>query len=168
MEGFGTGMLLTGFYHRSVDDKLRVAIPRELRNSLCGDDDLVLYVTPGWDGSLGLFTEEVLNRLARRLNKASPTAVGVRSFTRLFYAQAQRVEADGQGRIRLPNNLATAAGITREAVILGVRDHLEIWDKTRWEEFLNQCQPRYDELAEQAFNPGATRAKGGNPDATSP
>ena len=75
----------------------------------------------------------------------------MRAFSRLFYAQVQRVEIDKQGRVRLPAELARLAAVQKEILLVGVRDHLEIWDRTRWEEYLSETQPHYDELAENAF-----------------
>ncbi len=77
----------------------------------------------------------------------------MRAFSRLFYAQAQPAELDSQGRIRIPAELSALAGLGREAILLGVQDHLEIWDRVRWEEYLAERQARYDQLAEAAFSP---------------
>lgn len=146
-------MLLTGTFLRAVDDKLRLAIPKRLRDALIGDGNPELYVTPGNDGSLAIYNATALEQLARRLAQSSPTKNEVRSFNRLFYARAERVEVDGQGRVRLPPALAELAGVTKEAVLLGVQDHLEIWDRARWESYLGDYSRRYDEIAEQAFQP---------------
>jgi MraZ protein len=108
-------------------------------------------VTPGNDGSLSIYTEEELSRLADRLATGSPTQQDVRAFGRLFYAQAERAELDSQGRIRIPPELARSAALEREVVLLGVQNHMEIWDKSRWEAYLAGQQPRYDEIAEAAF-----------------
>ncbi len=148
-------MLLTGTYERSVDDKLRVAIPKRLRDQLGAALDRGLFIAPGTDGSLALYTEEVLTQLAARLAAASPTGKDVRAFGRLFYAQAEWAEVDAQGRIRIPLQLAEAAGITTEAVMLGVQDHLELWDATRWRDYLQAAAAQYDEIAERAFQPPA-------------
>jgi MraZ protein len=144
-------MLLTGTFHRTVDEKCRFAIPRPLRDALGHPETGVLYVSPGTDGSLALYPEQSFARLATRLDDGSPNARGVRAFSRLFYAQAQRVEVDHHGRVRLPVELAQFAAISKEVVLLGVRDHLEVWDRSRWEQYLASHQPRYDELAEGAF-----------------
>lgn len=143
--------MLTGTYLRSLDDKLRVAIPKGLRaeDSAPGDD--ALYVTPGTDGCLAVYTPAALAAVAKRLDDAAPHGAAGRTFARLFYAQAQRVELDGQGRMRLPAELATAAQLVGEIVILGVQDHLELWNAERWRGYLEQQRPRYDELAEAAF-----------------
>ena len=143
-------MLLTGTFARSLDEKQRVAIPKRLRDAL-GAGAAVLYITPGNDGSLSIYTEEQLSRLAERLAASSPAQQEVRAFGRLFYAQAERAELDSQGRIRIPPALLRAAGLERDVVLLGVQNHIELWDKTRWETYLTSRLPRYDEIAEAAF-----------------
>jgi MraZ protein len=146
-------MLLTGTFTRAVDEKLRLAIPKRLRDALGCQEGGVLYVTPGTDQSLALYTENALSRLAERLAEvSSPTRQDVRAFTRLFYSQAQQVEVDRQGRIRIPPELAQLAGLDSSAVLLGVQDHLELWAAERWQAYLGQKQAHYDEVAETAFD----------------
>lgn len=144
-------MFLTGTFGRSIDEKLRVAIPKRLRAAMGSPDQGVLYVAPGTDESLVLYTEEAFARLAERLAKVSPTRQDVRAYTRLFYARAQRVELDSQGRVRIPQELAALAGLQKEVVLLGVQDHLELWAAERWESYLSDRQSHYDEVAETAF-----------------
>ena len=144
-------MLLTGTFARSVDEKLRVAIPKRLREALGPADSGPLYVAPGTDESLAIYAEGAIERLAERLAQASPTQREVRDFTRLFYARAQRVQLDRQGRVRIPADLAELARLGKEVVLLGVQDHVELWSSDRWEAYLAEKQPRYDEIAEAAF-----------------
>ena len=144
-------MLLTGTFTRAVDEKLRIAIPKPLREALGAAGSGALYVTPGTDGSLALYTEDALARLADRLAQSSPNAQDVRAFSRLFYARAQSVELDGQGRLRIPPELAQLSGLSKEAVLIGVQDHLELWDRSRWEHYVTQKQSHYDHFAEAAF-----------------
>src|SRR5262245_43159147 len=122
-------MLLTGTFARAVDEKLRIAVPKPLRICLGKPEPTALIVAPGTDGSLAIYTEAAFARLAERLEQSSPTHEDVRAFSRLFYAQAQRVELDGQGRIRIPVELAGLAGLRGQAVLLGVQDHMELWDR---------------------------------------
>jgi MraZ protein len=145
-------MLLTGTFTRAVDEKLRIAIPKPLRDAL-GSAGGALFVAPGTDGSLALYTEETLARLAQRLAQSSPNAQEVRAFSRLFYARAQSVELDSQGRVRIPAELAQLSGLSKEVVLIGVQDHLELWDRDRWEQYLSQRQSHFDQLAESAFGP---------------
>jgi MraZ protein len=143
-------MLLTGTFQRAIDEKGRVAIPKPIREAL-GESNKSLFLTPSTDGSLALYTEAALARLAERLAAASPNGQDVRAFGRLFYARAQAVELDSQGRVRIPPELAQLAGLASEAVLLGVQDHLELWDKARWETYVAQLQQQFDAIAESAF-----------------
>ena len=144
-------MLLTGAYPRTLDEKLRLAIPKRVRDALGQVEPAVMYLTPGTDGSLALYSEEAFSRLGDKLSQGSPTGQEVRAFSRLFYGQAQPVEVDRQGRVRIPVELATLAGLTKEIFLVGVGDHLEIWDRDRWSVYLAQMQSQYDEVAEKAF-----------------
>lgn len=144
-------MLLTGTFARAVDDKFRIAIPKHFRAVLAGESNAAIYVAPGMDGSLGIYSEPAFQSLANRLNQASPAGREVLAFGRLFYARAQALELDAQGRIRLPADLATWAGISKDAVLIGVNDHLELWDKQRWDTYVAEKQSKFDELAESAF-----------------
>ena len=142
-------MLLTGTFERSLDDKLRLALPRRFRE-LVGQGQLVL--TPGTDGSLALFPQTAFADLTAKLAARSPTSQDVRAFSRLLYAQSQGVELDSQGRIRLPVELARLAGLEAEVILLGVGDRIELWNRSRWEAYLADLQPRYDQLAESALS----------------
>jgi len=144
-------MLLTGTFARAIDQKLRVAIPKRLREILGCPIGGNLYVAPGTDGSLAIYTEEAFAEWGERLSAAPPTQRDVRAFTRLFYAQAQCVELDRQGRIRLPAELAALARLGKEAVLRGGQDHLELWAAEHWKRYLAEQQVRYDEIAEAAL-----------------
>ncbi|MHB8865045.1 MAG: division/cell wall cluster transcriptional repressor MraZ [Pirellulaceae bacterium] len=144
-------MFLTGSYQRSLDEKCRFTLPKSIRDALEQSGGLVLYLAPGTDGSLVIYTEESFQRLGEQLGQGPPTAQDIRAFSRLFYAQAQRVEADRQGRVRIPADLVTLSLKSRDIVLIGVRDHLEVWDRERWQGYLGQKQPFYDQIAESAF-----------------
>ncbi|MCC6124329.1 MAG: division/cell wall cluster transcriptional repressor MraZ [Pirellulales bacterium] len=144
-------MLLTGSFSRALDEKLRLAIPKRLRDALQCHAGGILYVAPGTDRSLAIYSAASFSQLAEKLAQASPVREDVRAFLRLFYAQAQQVELDSQGRVRLPSELAVLAGLEKEVVLLGVQEHLEVWAAERWKMYLDQKQPHYDEIAEKAF-----------------
>jgi len=150
-------MIFTGSFKRSVDENQRIAVPKRLRNSIGQDAEKHFIVAPGTDGSLALYTEKGFSELAGRLAAASPTEQDVRAFSRVFYAQAERIEMDGSGRIRLPSELMRLAGLQGEVILVGVGDHMELWEPTRWEAYLTDKQDRYDEIAERAFGSAANR-----------
>jgi MraZ protein len=142
-------MLLTGTHPRTLDDKKRLALPRRLREQL-GEPD-VLFVTPGPDQCLWVYTQDGLEQLAARLDQAPATDAEARVFRRLYFAQTEAVDIDRSGRILVPDRLVQFAGLQHEVVLIGVRDHLELWDAQRWQQYLSQNAPRFDTVAEGAF-----------------
>ncbi|MCP4190280.1 MAG: division/cell wall cluster transcriptional repressor MraZ [Planctomycetaceae bacterium] len=148
-------MLLTGTFPRTIDEKQRIAIPKRLRDAFqqAAETQAVIYVAPGTDGSLALYTEASFSQLAEQLSASPQTGQDVRAFSRLFYSQAQRIELDRQGRLRIPPELVELAALAKEVVLVGVRDHLELWDRQRWQTYVLEKQNNYDRLAENALMP---------------
>lgn len=146
---WGLSMLFTGSYRRALDDKQRLPLPRPLRESDAAE--VRLYLTPGLDGCLAVYPEQAFAALAERLAESSPAARDVRDYSRLFFSQAACVSPDRQWRVRVPPELCQWAGLAGEVMIVGVRDHLEIWAPARWDEYVSRCEPQYDQLAERAL-----------------
>ena len=142
-------MLLTGTHPRTLDDKKRMTLPKRVREQL-GEPE-TLFVTPGPDQCLWVYTQQGVERFADRLDQAPATDAEARVFRRLYFAQAERVDVDGSGRVLVPERLVQFAGLQREVVLIGVRDHLELWDATRWQQYLTEHAPRFDQVAEGAF-----------------
>src|SRR5580704_17034414 len=143
-------MLLTGTHPRALDDKNRLVLPKRVRDILGQPEHL--FVTPGPDRSLWLYTQADLERLAEKLDQSPATDAEARVFRRLYFAQAESVDIDRSGRILVPDRLVQFAGLQHEVVLIGVRDHLELWDAQRWQQYLDQHAPRFDSVAENAFH----------------
>ncbi|RIK78191.1 MAG: hypothetical protein DCC67_11875, partial [Planctomycetota bacterium] len=58
---------------------------------------------------------------------------------------------DAQWRFRLTPELAAWAGLEGDVVVVGVRDHLEVWAVERWQRYIAQCDCQYEQLAESAL-----------------
>lgn len=144
-------MALTGTFQRSLDDKQRLAIPKRLRDAM-GEAELdELYVAPEISRSLSVFSPPAFERRAARIEQLPSARSSVTDYLRLYYSQAERVEIDSQGRIRLPERLLKFAKLKQDVVLLGVHDHVEIWDSGLWEEFLREHSEEFDRLAREAF-----------------
>jgi MraZ protein len=141
--------LLTGTHPRTLDDKKRLALPRRVREQL--GEPTTLFVTPGPDQCLWVYTQEGLERLAERLDQAPATDAEARVFRRLYFAQTEAVDVDKSGRVLIPERLVQFASLGHEVVLIGVRDHLELWDAGRWQQYLESNASRFDAVAEGAF-----------------
>jgi MraZ protein len=142
-------MLLTGTHSRTLDEKKRLGLPKRVREQL--QETETLFVTPGPDGCLWLYTRDGLEQLAAKLDQAPATDADARVFRRMYFAQTESVDLDRSGRILIPDRLVQFAGLQHAVVLIGVRDHLELWDAARWEQYLTANAPRFDAVAEGAF-----------------
>ncbi len=142
-------MLLTGTHPRTLDDKKRLTLPKRLREQV--GEVTQLFVTPGSDQSLWVFTKEELERFSAKLDLTPATDSQARVFRLLFFAQLEGVELDRMGRILIPDRLVQFAGLEHEVVLLGVRDHLELWDSKRWQAYFDLHSLEFDKAADQAF-----------------
>src|SRR5208283_2201241 len=148
-------MLLTGTHPRTLDDKNRLGLPKKVRELL--GDPATLYITPGPDQSLWIYTQAGLEQLSGKLDQTPATDAEARVFRRLYFAQTEAVDLDRSGRILIPERLLQFGGLEHEAVLIGVRDHLELWDAQRWQAYLAANAPRFDAVAEGAFKPASDR-----------
>jgi MraZ protein len=142
-------MLFTGTHPRTLDDKKRMALPKRIREQL--GEIRKLFVTQGQDKCLWLWSPNDLERLAEKIDQAPATDVEVRDFRRLFFSGAEEVDVDRNGRILIPDRLLQFAGLQHEVILLGVRDHLELWNAGRWKEYSGQKAGHFDKLAEETF-----------------
>jgi MraZ protein len=141
--------MLTGSFRRALDDKQRLAVPKPLREQLPAGESL--FLTPGLDGCLAVYTPAAFAALADRLEQSSPAAQEVRDYSRLFFSQAAAVLPDSQWRFRITPELIRWADLAGEVVIVGVRDHFELWAAQRWDQYLAQRDGQFEQLAERAL-----------------
>jgi MraZ protein len=143
-------MLLTGTYPRTLDDKKRLTLPKKVREQL-GETTEQLFLAQGLDQCLWIYDTAGLERLAEKLDQAPATDAEARVFRRLFFAQMEAVDLDRAGRVLIPERLLEFAGLKHEVVLIGVRDHLQLWEAERWQQYLAQNSPRFDAVAEASF-----------------
>ena len=148
-------MIYTGTYLRSLDNKLRVLLPKRLRQGLA--DGVELFLTPGTDQCLQLHTTDSLNDLAKEAQRTQTGSSNLKSFSRLFYARACHCDIDGQGRIRVPRELADYANLDKELVLVGVGFHWEVWDLERWNEYLQGHHESFDQIVQATFDSAPTQ-----------
>jgi len=117
---------VTGRYDHNIDAKGRLFVPARIRDELTS----AFHLAPGSGTCLTIYSQRAWNRLVERY-EALPYAEG--KGLRSFFANTARCELDAQGRIVLPKNLIQYARLEKEAVIIGVEDRAEIWDKALWE-----------------------------------
>ena len=140
--------MFMGEYQHSIDQKGRIMMPAKIRTQL--GERFVL--TKGLDSCLFVYPEQEWKVLEEKLKKLPFTNRDARNFSRFFFSGATEVEFDKQGRILVPNNLRSHGKLDKDVVIIGVSTRLEIWDKETWENYSNEAQGDYEELAEKMMD----------------
>jgi MraZ protein len=137
--------VFTGEYRHTVDDKGRIAVPAKFRAQLGAG-----AVVSRWlDACLAIHTQTGWDALATRVAALPITDPNARRFQRLIFAGAAEVELDRQGRVLVPSYLRDHIGLGSDAVVVGSRDHAEIWVPSTWATYAEGLDDT-DELA-QAF-----------------
>jgi MraZ protein len=102
------------------------------------------------DGCLYVFPrDEWEASVEARLAELDPLSKEGRLMQRYFYSGAAEADPDKQGRVMVPSALAEHAGLGRDVVIAGVRDHLEIWDRAKWREHVREIEGSAEHVAER-------------------
>jgi MraZ protein len=139
-------LVLVGEYEFTLDAKNRIAVPARLRSAFADG----IYVTKGLEPCLaGYAPDEFQAYLDRQTAGVSPLSSKGRDVQRFTAASAVFQELDRQGRITVPARQLDYAGIRREVTIIGVEDHLEIWDRVAWAEYLAHLEEEADATADE-------------------
>jgi MraZ protein len=129
---------LTGTHPCTLGEQHGLTLPKQVRQQLGEKPLRSLYAAPGPEQSLWLYTAGALERLNERLERSQASGSRVRQARRLCFAQAEKCGVDRTGLVHLPDHLVGYAGLQQEVVLLGVGDHLEVWDARRWQEYLQR------------------------------
>ncbi|MEM7542007.1 MAG: division/cell wall cluster transcriptional repressor MraZ [Pseudomonadota bacterium] len=116
----------------SVDDKGRVAVPARFRDQLLADENgLILTVNP-WDPSLLLYPFEDWRAIEEKLATLADYDKQSRRTKQIIRGYANECRIDKQGRILVSADLRDFAKFSKQAVILGQGNKLEIWSQELW------------------------------------
>lgn len=137
--------MLFGQYEHTLDDKGRLVIPRKFRQELGNK----LYIMKGFEGALSIFKEETFLSKSDTLESLSFNKESSRAYIRNQLASMSELEMDKSGRVQIPSLLLTKYNISKEVVIIGVLDHLEVWDKKAYLEYENKVDENFEAIAEE-------------------
>lgn len=131
--------MFLGTYTPKLDDKGRLTLPAKFREELAGG----LMITKGQDHSLAVYPRDEFAARARKATAVSRTNPEARAFIRNLAASADEQRPDGNGRITLSAGHREYAGLTKECVVIGSVDFLEIWDAESWAAYQQETEAAF-------------------------
>lgn len=148
MKKVGRDAMFMGEFQHNFDTKGRMIIPAKFRTDL-GDR---FIVTRGLDKCLFIYPMDEWEVLEGKLKKLPLTKKDARAFTRFFFSGAVECEIDKQGRINVPQSLRTYANLDKECVVIGVSNRLELWAKEAWDDYFDDSEESFAEIAENLMD----------------
>jgi len=100
---------------------------------------------------LELYPMEEWEVLMKDVNKLNRFKKKNNDFIRRFTAGVKVIEVDATGRLLIPKDLIAFSGITKEIVISSAVSILEIWDKEKYEQAIDDATGDFADLAEEVM-----------------
>ncbi|WP_310530122.1 division/cell wall cluster transcriptional repressor MraZ [Nocardioides sp.] len=136
-----------GTYTPKLDEKGRLFLPAKFRDQLTEG----LVVTRGQERCLTIWSTQDFQGLTDRLREAPVTNKGTRDYVRMLFAAASQEVPDKQGRISIPGSLREYASLTKDVVVIGSMNRIEIWDPTAWTTYSEEQEQKFSELSDEVF-----------------
>lgn len=121
-------MLFVGKVDYQLDDRKRIPIPPVYRGAF----DAGGYMGTGSERCVVLYTNESFQKTAEIIEAIPAETPEGDDARRDFYGNVWIFQKDGQGRITLRDEYLEHAGISRDVIVLGVGDKLEVWDRATY------------------------------------
>ena len=136
-----------GTYTPRLDDKGRIFLPAKFRDELAEG----LVVTRGQERCLYVWSLEEFGKLTERLREVPVTNKSARDYMRMFFAGASDETPDKQGRVTIPLMLRDYASLSKDCIVIGAMNRVEIWDSAAWQTYSEAQEPAFADLSEDVF-----------------
>jgi MraZ protein len=130
--------VLYGGFPVKVDEKGRVKLPSSIRRACAeryGEGPFFITSLNGHCANVypGRAWEEIMGKIAG-VPASQPAVAKLRRYTSYF---GQMVTMDPQGRVLIPSLLRDKAQLKDQAIVLGQKDHMEIWNLERFQQSMD-------------------------------
>jgi MraZ protein len=147
VEKHGGGQMFLGTYTPKLDDKGRLTLPAKFRDALSGG----LMVTKSQDHSLAVYPRAAFEELARKASQTSRSNPEARAFLRNLAAGTDEQHPDAQGRITLSADHRRYASLSKDCVVIGSIEYLEIWDAAAWQQYQETHEENFSAASDEAL-----------------
>jgi len=143
---------LIGTYECKVDAKGRLMLPGAIKKQLLPvlQNGFVLKRAV-FQPCLELYPMTEWETLMQKVNKLNRFKKKNNDFIRRFTAGVKMVETDAAGRLLIPKDLIAFSGISKDAVVASAINIIEIWDKDKYEQAIDDATGDFSDLAEEVM-----------------
>ena len=143
---------LIGTYECKVDAKGRLMLPSSIKKQLLPvlQNGFILKRAV-FQPCLELYPMSEWDALMQKINKLNRFKKKNNDFIRRFTAGLKMVDIDSAGRLLIPRDLVAFSGITKEIVVSSAINIIEIWDKDKYEQAIDDATGDFADLAEEVM-----------------
>ncbi|MDC8003197.1 division/cell wall cluster transcriptional repressor MraZ [Aureisphaera galaxeae] len=143
---------LIGTYECKADVKGRVMVPADLKKQLAPVSGAGFVIKRAvFQPCLELYPMEEWQKLMEKMSGLNRFNRKNNDFIRRFTAGVRTLELDATGRINIPKDLMSFAGIEKELVVSSAINIVEIWDKQKYEQAIDDAANDFADLAEEVM-----------------
>jgi MraZ protein len=135
-----------GTHEHTIDEKHRLTLPAKFRERLGAE----VVLLRGIEHTIDVYPRDTWEESVERLTDLDPLTREGRDMRRFVYSGVTIAELDKQGRVLVPPDLARHAGLEKDVAVVGVRDHIEIWNRPEWAAHLSGVERSVGDVAERA------------------
>lgn len=143
-------MHIVGTYECKLDPKGRLKLPVALKKQLQGVGVFVVKRSV-FQPCLEVYTKEEWSLLMQKVNKLNRFKKKNNDFIRRFTAGVKVVEIDATDRMLIPKDLLGIASLDKDVVLSSAINLIEIWDKSLYEQAIDDAAVDFAELAEEVM-----------------
>ena len=136
-----------GTHTPRLDDKGRLFLPAKFREQL--QEGLV--ITRGQERCLYVWPMAEFAALTEQFRQAPVTNKKARDNLRMLFPGASDETPDKQGRITVPPMLREYASLSRDCVVIGAMNRIEIWDTESWQRYSGEQEQAFSDLSEEVL-----------------
>jgi len=137
--------VLRGNHPARIDDKGRLKVPNSFRQLVEAQWGTELFVTSVSGDFVRVYPMGVWLEIERKLAEVPSTHPSKLRFLDRVNFFGQAVTMDRQGRVLVPQLLRESAAMTGEVSVLGLQNHLAVWNLKRLQDRLFKKEPFTDE-----------------------
>ena len=120
-------------YRHGIDEKRRLQVPAKWRPAKPGIEFTLVVWPKNQEGPcLRVLPPDKMTELMRDIEAMPKGDPNKGALKRVIGGGSVQVTIDSAGRITLPDEMAKAAGITEQAVLVGLLDRFEVWSPERY------------------------------------
>ena len=139
----------TSEYDCKLDAKGRMVLPAKIKSSLPDSNGKELVIRRGFEPCLVLYPIVEYKKIFSQIAGLNEFNEEYRKLQRNFFSGNAIVEMDGNARLNIPKQMLSYANIEREAIVVGMGNRIEIWEPSRYQEYLIKDPGEFSELAQK-------------------